>query len=146
MLIVCSSCNSKYLINSADLKPKGRNVQCAKCENQWFQTTDLSDLDKVDEVFDTSFSKKSIKDEKKINQENLKKTNLPSTYVREQKASYFNSILVLFFIFFLCFLYWSYKEHGMNFLVLINFYIEEFYFNLKLIINDFAKIVYQIIN
>ena len=39
MLISCSFCNSKYLVNSADLKPNGRNVQCAKCGNNWFQTT-----------------------------------------------------------------------------------------------------------
>ena len=37
MLISCNSCNSKYLVNSAELKPDGRNVQCANCGNQWFQ-------------------------------------------------------------------------------------------------------------
>ena len=26
MLISCTSCNSKYLVNSADLKPNGRDV------------------------------------------------------------------------------------------------------------------------
>ena len=39
MLITCSSCNSKYLVNSADLKPGGRNVQCAKCGHNWYQTS-----------------------------------------------------------------------------------------------------------
>ena len=37
MLISCTSCQSKYLVNSADLKPDGRTVQCAKCNFKWFQ-------------------------------------------------------------------------------------------------------------
>ena len=41
MLITCSSCNSKYLVNSADLKPNGRIVRCAKCGFDWFQSSDL---------------------------------------------------------------------------------------------------------
>ena len=41
MLLTCSSCNSKYLVNSADLKPDGKNVKCAVCGHNWFQNTDL---------------------------------------------------------------------------------------------------------
>ena len=41
MLISCNSCNSKYLVNSAELKPDGRNVQCANCGNQWFQESQV---------------------------------------------------------------------------------------------------------
>ena len=37
MLIRCSACNSKYLVNSADLKPDGRMVECASCGHQWYQ-------------------------------------------------------------------------------------------------------------
>ena len=37
MLISCFSCNSKYLLNSADLKPSGRTVKCANCGYQWFE-------------------------------------------------------------------------------------------------------------
>ena len=37
MLIRCSACNSKYLVNSADLKPDGRMVECASCSHQWYQ-------------------------------------------------------------------------------------------------------------
>ena len=37
MLISCSACNSKYLVNSADLKPDGRMVECASCGHQWYQ-------------------------------------------------------------------------------------------------------------
>ena len=41
MLITCSSCNSKYLVNSADLKPNGRAVRCVKCGFDWYQSSDL---------------------------------------------------------------------------------------------------------
>ena len=41
MLISCSSCNSKYIVNSADLKPDGRTVQCAKCGHNWFQEASI---------------------------------------------------------------------------------------------------------
>ena len=37
MFIVCSNCDFKYLVNSADLKPDGRVVECANCGHQWFQ-------------------------------------------------------------------------------------------------------------
>ena len=37
MFIKCSSCNSKYLINSADIKPNGRMVECGICSHQWYQ-------------------------------------------------------------------------------------------------------------
>ena len=43
MLISCTSCNSKYLVNSADLKPDGRTVECANCGNQWYQESTLSE-------------------------------------------------------------------------------------------------------
>ena len=43
MFIQCSSCNSKYLVNSADLKPNGRLVECANCTHQWYQELKLED-------------------------------------------------------------------------------------------------------
>ena len=73
MLIFCSSCNSKFLVNSADLKPDGRNVQCAKCGHNWFQLANIED----EEILDASTS--SL--EKKIDKNNNLTTNLPSTYV-----------------------------------------------------------------
>ena len=39
MFIQCSDCDYKYLVNSADLKPNGRMVECANCSHQWFQET-----------------------------------------------------------------------------------------------------------
>ena len=47
MLVSCSSCNSKYLVNSADLKPDGRTVQCAKCGHNWFQTAKKEEFDRL---------------------------------------------------------------------------------------------------
>ena len=37
MFIQCSDCSYKYLVNSADLKPDGRMVECANCNHRWFQ-------------------------------------------------------------------------------------------------------------
>ena len=62
MFISCSSCNSKYLVNSADLKPNGRNVQCAKCGHNWFQTSSFSEEDPIiyPPTSSTENSKKNI--------------------------------------------------------------------------------------
>jgi len=139
MLISCSSCNSKYLVNSADLKPDGRNVQCAKCGHLWFQSTILEE----NEILSTSVpsSKKEIKDNN-IGQV----TNLPSTYVKKQKPSIINSLLILALIIFLIVSFWTLKNNGINFFVLINFYIQEFYFNLIMIIEDITKIINYVLN
>ena len=37
MFIQCSDCDFKYLVNSAELKPDGRVVECANCNHRWFQ-------------------------------------------------------------------------------------------------------------
>ena len=141
MLISCSSCNSKFLVNSADLKPNGRTVQCAKCGHNWFQT---ASIDK-DEVL--SHSAPSTNDVKKnLNHQNSEVINLPSTYVKEQKVSIVNSILIVVFTFILLWGIWFLKNNNIDSFVLINFYIQEFYFNLKLLISDLAKIVYHILN
>ena len=69
MLITCSSCNSKYLVNSADLKPNGRIVQCAKCGHNWFQIANIED----EEIFSTSAPLTEKKIDKSNN--NLVKSN-----------------------------------------------------------------------
>ena len=141
MLISCSSCNSKFLVNSADLKPNGRTVQCAKCGHNWFQTASIDN----DEVL--SHSAPSTNDVKKnLNHQNSEVVNLPSTYVKEQKVSIVNSILIIVFAVVLLWGIWFLKNNNIDSFALINFYIQEFYFNLKLLINDLAKIVYQILN
>ena len=72
--------------------------------------------------------------------------NLPSTVVREQKVSFINTFLVILFLVLIIFLFWTLRSYGTNIFVLVSFYINEFFFNLKLIIDDLAKIIYQIVN
>jgi len=141
MLISCSSCNSKYLVNSADLKPEGRKVQCSKCGNIWYQTSIIENSDILnsppsfnnDEIIKESKNKKVV-------------TNLPSTYVEEAKPKIINSLMILILLFISLSFIWLLNSMGKDFLVLIEFYIGEFMFNFKLIINDIAKIIYNIIN
>ena len=95
----------------------------------------------------TSEEKPLDNDEKKQNHELSNEIkNLPSTVVREKKVSLLNTFLVVFFLVFLIFLFSILKSYGTNIFVLVSFYINEFFFNLKLIINDLANIIYQILN
>ena len=142
MLISCTSCKSKYLVNSADLKPAGRTVKCANCGNQWYQKI----KDNEEEEILTQSAPSTSKIESEINELSLPTPNLPSTYVKEQKVSVLNSILVILFVIILIVTFWAFQNTEMNTLVLFKFYINEFYFNLNLIINDIAKIIHQIIN
>ena len=149
MLIRCSACNSKYLVNSADLKPDGRMVECASCGHQWYQEpsteeeilfssapSSKNDLQQTQDIANTK-----IED----NQKNEIK-NLPSTIVTEHKTSVLNSFLVLIVLVGFIATFFLLRSYGVNIFVLINFYIHEFYFNLKLIIADIAKIIHQVIN
>ena len=146
MLITCSSCNSKYLINSADLKPNGRMVRCAKCGFDWYQSSDL--LEEKQETHVSSVNKVSNQytDEKIDNKTESSISNLPSTYVKDEKPSIINSALLLFFFGIAIIIFWIIKNESFNVITLVNFYLQEFYFNLKLIINDFAKIIHQLLN
>ena len=149
MFIQCSDCDYKYLVNSADLKPEGRMVECANCNHRWFQ-----EPRKEEELFSSSVSNSfeegfpsNIKNEN--NDENLVSKqikNLPSTVVKEKKVSLVNTFLVIFVLVFIFFLFWAFRSYGTNIFVLLYFYINEFFFNLRLIIDDLAKIVYQILN
>ena len=67
MLISCNSCNSKYLVNSAELKPDGRNVQCANCGNQWYQERQVLDENIKEDL------RPEINDEGTLKQEKNKK-------------------------------------------------------------------------
>ena len=135
MLLTCSSCNSRYLINSADLQPNGRTVRCAKCYNEWFQEPNLVE----EEVLKPS----SLNN---FNEEKTTISNLPSTYIKGQTPSIINSIIVLIFLVLAVVLFWFIKKEGVGLIALLNFYIQEFYFNLKLIVNDLAKLIHQVIN
>ena len=150
MFIQCSDCDYKYLVNSADLKPDGRMVECANCNHRWFQEPikgeDIlySSVPKTDKSNSkTNLDNQNI-DEDVSSSNQIK--NLPSTIVKEKKVSIVNTFLVVFLLVFLFFLFWTLRSYGTNIFVLFNFYINEFIFNLKLIIDDLTKIIYQILN
>ena len=138
MLIACTSCNSKYLVNSADLKPEGRTVQCANCGHQWYQVS----------LVEESSSIPASSTSNNASENNTKATsfNLPSTYVKKQQMSIVNSILVVVFLFTIIAGFWFFQKLEINSLVLVKFYLEEFYFNLKLIFADLALIIHKIFN
>lgn len=143
MLISCNSCNSKYLVNSADLKPDGRTVQCVNCGNQWYQESSVEE----NLEFLSSATSLPIKDtDNKKEKSNKQVTNLPSTFVHESKVSILNSILILLLVTSIFLIFVFSRKLEMNTLVLLKFYLNEFYFNLKLIIDDVATIIHKIIN
>tara|TARA_Y100001936_G_C15856635_1_gene550176 strand:- start:395 stop:835 length:441 start_codon:yes stop_codon:yes gene_type:complete len=146
MFIECSNCEFKYLVNSADLKPKGRMVECANCNHQWFQ--ELKDVEILSAVppstKEVSDNKEAL-DEKKNNINEIIK-NLPSTVVKQEKPSILNSVLAVIFITFIFIGVWISRSLEFNTLVLIEFYIKEFFFNINLIISDLAQIIYNILN
>ena len=149
MLIRCSACNSKYLVNSADLKPDGRMVECAICGHQWYQEPSIEEEILFPSVTSSNIDQKHTQNITNINvEENQKKEikNLPSTVVTEQKVSILNSFLVVATLIGFIAIFFLFRSYGVNIFVLINFYIDEFYFNLKLIIADIAKIIHQVIN
>ena len=147
MFIVCSNCEFKYLVNSADLKPNGRMVECANCNHQWFQ-----ELDDTDITSSVPSTKKEELDQniKNNNQkEKLEKDpvrNLPSTVVKQEKPSVINSTIVIALAIVVILAIWIYRSYGVNTFIIIDFYIREFFFNLNLIISDLAKIIHNTLN
>ena len=96
MFIVCSNCEFKYLVNSADLKPNGRMVECANCNHQWFQELDDTDITSSvpstkKEEFDQNLKNNNQKE--KLEKDPVR--NLPSTVVRQEKPSVINSTIVI---------------------------------------------------
>ena len=144
MLISCTSCNSQYLVNSLDLKPNGRDVQCVKCGNQWYQDSKLKENEQINQPLIAEIL--PTNSENKKNNLKQKIPNLPSTYVMEKKVSVLNSILIILFVIILISGFWVIRNLDINSLVLIKFYFAEFTFNLNLIFHDIAKIIYQILN
>ena len=146
MFIVCSNCEFKYLVNSADLKPKGRMVECVNCGHQWFQ--EINELETFSAAPSTNQLNVESNKINKLNEEDKDKkiNNLPSTIVRQEKPSTRNSVLLLFLIFIIFLGIWFLRSYGINTFVLIEFYIIEFFFNLNLIITDLARIIHDILN
>ena len=144
MFIVCSSCDFKYLVNSADLKPNGRMVECANCGHQLFQKSDNREaLSAVPSTDKKNFKSKIINDNQ---DEKQAIKNLPSTVVNKEKPSTTNSLIVLFLIICIFFGIWISRSYGTNTFVLIDYYVREFFFNLDLIISDLAKIIHDTLN
>ena len=147
MFIVCSNCEFKYLVNSADLKPNGRMVECANCNHQWFQ--ELDDTDITSSVPSTKKEEldqnlKNNKQKEKLEKDPVR--NLPSTVVRQEKPSVINSTIVSALAIVVILAIWIYRSYGVNTFIIIDFYIREFFFNLNLIISDLAKIIHNTLN
>ena len=147
MFIVCSNCEFKYLVNSADLKPNGRMVECANCNHQWFQELDDTDIttsvpSTKKEEFDQNL--KNNKQKEKLEKDPVR--NLPSTVVRQEKPSVINSTIVIALAIVVILAIWIYRSYGVNTFIIIDFYIREFFFNLNLIISDLAKIIHNTLN
>ncbi len=147
MFIVCSNCEFKYLVNSADLKPNGRMVECANCNHQWFQELDDTVISSsvpssIKEEFDQDL--KNNKQKEKLEKDPVR--NLPSTVVRQKKPSAINSAIVIALAIVVILAIWIYRSYGANTFIIIDFYIREFFFNLNLIISDLARIIHNILN
>ena len=147
MFIVCSNCEFKYLVNSADLKPNGRMVECANCNHQWFQELDDTDITSSvpstkKEEFDQNLKNNNQKE--KLEKDPVR--NLPSTVVRQEKPSVINSTIVIAIAIIVILAIWIYRSYGVNTFIIIDFYIREFFFNLNLIISDLAKIIHNTLN
>ncbi len=146
MFIVCSNCDFRYLVNSADLKPDGRVVQCANCGHQWFQ--EQNEQEPLSAVPSTNKKNEdyNVKSNENIKEKNIAIKNLPSTIIREEKPSARNSMIVVCLLLSVFFMIWFSRYYGINTFVLIDFYIREFFFNLNLIISDLAKIIHNTLN
>ena len=148
MFIVCSNCDFKYLINSADLKPNGRMVECANCEHQWFQDIDtIESTSSLSPKINKNIENENLKNSENNNEnKNIQIKNLPSTLVKQEKPSAINSSIVVILLALIFFGIWISKLYGLNTFVVINFYIEEFFFNLNLIVEDLSKIIHNVLN
>ena len=99
-----------------------------------------------EEVLTPSILSSSTTNNASENNTKVRSSNLPSTYVKEQKKSIVNSIIVTVLVFVIICGFWLFKKLEINSLVLVKYYLEEFYFNLKLIFSDLALIIHKILN
>ncbi|HEX6101522.1 MAG TPA: zinc-ribbon domain-containing protein [Alphaproteobacteria bacterium] len=44
MILTCSSCSTRYLVDPAQLGASGRLVRCAKCGHSWMETPSAEEL------------------------------------------------------------------------------------------------------
>ncbi len=142
MLLNCSSCNTSYLVNSADLQPNGRIVECVNCSNQWFQK---ANIDNQDNLFLRIKKDENLKNSDNLDKEDYER-NLPSKYVEPPKPSFFNSFLIIFFLFLIIFLYFSLKNLEGGIIHLIKYYVEEIKLIIIAIIQNLANFFYNLLN
>ena len=135
MLIDCPLCNTRYLVNSAELKPKGRNVKCALCSHRWFQNSSIIEEN----------SKNQLNTQKGENFENYEK-KLPSTYVSTEETSILNSALIIIFVMAIIVVYLLAKNMDRGIFNLLTFYFIEFTTQLVIAIDFVAAEIHKIIN
>ena len=67
-------------------------------------------------------------------------------FIKEEKSNILNSFLLVFFLFLIITSVWFFKNNRSDIFAVLNYYIQEFYFNLMLIINDIIFLIQHIIN
>jgi predicted Zn finger-like uncharacterized protein len=88
MIISCSSCEAKYLVDPVQLS-KGRQVRCARCNFSWFQ--DNAGFENNESVLD---SRKVL--EKRDPQSDK---NLPAVYKEKKKSSRDKIAIIILILF-----------------------------------------------
>jgi predicted Zn finger-like uncharacterized protein len=88
MIISCSSCEAKYLVDPVQLS-KGRQVRCARCNFSWFQ--DNAGFENNESVLD---SRKVL--EKRDPQSDK---NLPAVYKEKKKLSRDKTAIIILILF-----------------------------------------------
>ena len=89
MIISCSSCGAKYLVDPAQIG-SGRQVRCARCNFSWFQ--EINDLDKniVSDDLSKTIPNRDIQSDK----------NLPAVY-KERSSISRDTVVISFFLLFI---------------------------------------------
>ena len=88
MIISCTSCEAKYLVDPVQLS-KGRQVRCARCNFSWFQ--DNAGFENNESVLD---SRKVL--EKRDPQSDK---NLPAVYKEKKKSSRDKIAIIILILF-----------------------------------------------
>ena len=173
MILTCNSCGKKFVVPDSAITASGRMVQCGSCGNKWKQFP-LEEAEKTQSIARPKkvVSRlqpvpQKIQKPKKVKKKATKKVREISLYSPEYLAKkhgiqindtqtvkniskkekgkvsfgFYNSLILFIFLGI-----WISRSFEINTLVLIDFYIKEFFFNLNLIVSDLAKIIYNILN
>ena len=77
MIVICPSCDSKYLVDAGQIK-YGRHVKCTRCNHTWY--CENNDFDIGDLKIKSESQPSKIKEDTKISQ-----SNLPVVYENKNK-------------------------------------------------------------